>query len=119
MKGAEVRAILARNIKALRSRRNWSQADLAEKAELSIVYLSDIERGNKWPYLDTLVKLASAFKIDVYELLKPEDTKPPTTAAILARYNDEVASIFDKALELAKKHASQSLTAMQKHYKKK
>jgi transcriptional regulator with XRE-family HTH domain len=119
MDGAEVRAILARNIKALRSRRNWSQADLAEKSELSIVYLSDIERGNKWPYLDTLVKLASAFKIDVYELLKPEDTKPPTSTVILSKYNEEVEAIFTKSLEIAQKHASQSLTAMQKHYKKK
>jgi len=119
MDGTEVRAILARNIKALRYRRNWSQADLAEKSDLSIVYLSDIERGNKWPYLDTLVKLASAFNIEVYELLMPESTTPPNTAVILAKYNEEVAAIFDKSLEMAKKHASQSLTAMQKHYRKK
>ncbi|MCL2762685.1 MAG: helix-turn-helix domain-containing protein [Treponema sp.] len=119
MDGTEIRATLARNIKALRGRRNWSQADLAEKSELSIVYLSDIERGNKWPYLDTLVKLAQAFKVEVYELLKPENTPPPATAAILAKYNEEVAAIFEKSLEMAAKHASQSLTAMQNQYRKK
>jgi len=119
MDGTEVRAALAKNIKALRYRRNWSQADLAEKSDLSIVYLSDIERGNKWPYLDTLVKLAAAFNIEVYELLKPENITPPGSASVLAKYNDEVTAIFEKSLEIAKKHASRSLTAMQKHYRKK
>jgi len=118
MDGPQVRAALASNIKALRYRRNWSQADLAEKSDLSIVYLSDIERGNKWPYLDTLVKLASAFNIEVYELLKPENITPPGTAAVLAKYNEEVSAIFNKSLEIAKKHASQSLTAMHKQYRK-
>jgi putative DNA primase/helicase len=68
-----VRQTPAGNIKLFRGRRNWSQADLAEKAGLSIVYLSDIERGNKWPYLDTLVKPASAFEVEIYEPLKTSD----------------------------------------------
>ena len=41
MDGKGVRAVLAGNIKEFRSRRNWSQADLAEKTGLFIVYLSD------------------------------------------------------------------------------
>ena len=116
MKGKEVRAALAKNIKALRSRRNWSQADLAEKSELSIVYLSDIERGNKWPYLDTLVKLAEAFKIEVYELLMPEKVIPPTEASVLAKYNEEVAAIITKALKTAETQSMRSLTTLKKQY---
>jgi transcriptional regulator with XRE-family HTH domain len=112
MDATEVRATLAGNIKAFRGRRNWSQADLAEKSGLSIVYLSDIERGNKWPYLDTLVKIAEAFKVEAYELLKPGDAPPPSAAKILAKYNEEVAAIIEKSFEIAKKHVSQSLTAM-------
>jgi len=116
MDGTEVRAALAMNIKAFRNRRNWSQADLAEKTGLSIVYLSDIERGNKWPYLDTLVKIAGAFKVEVYELLKPENTPPPTIAKILAEYNEEITAILEKSFEMAKKYTSQSLTAMQNRH---
>ena len=116
MDGTEVRAALAKNIKAFRGCRNWSQADLAEKSGLSIVYLSDIERGNKWPYLDTLVKIAGAFKIEVYELLKPENTPSPTIAKILAEYNEEVTAILEKSFEMAKKYTSQSLTAMQNQH---
>jgi transcriptional regulator with XRE-family HTH domain len=113
MDGTGVRAVLAKNIKAFRGRRNWSQADLAEKSGLSIVYLSDIERGNKWPYLDTLVKIAGAFKVDVYELLKPENTPPTNNAKIQAKCNEEIIAILDKSFEMAKKYTSQSLTAMQ------
>jgi len=116
MDGTEVRAVLARNIKAFRGRKNWSQADLAEKSGLSIVYLSDIERGNKWPYLDTLVKIAGAFKVEIYELLKPENTPPPTVSKILTEYNEEVIAILEKSFEIAKKYTSQSLTAMQEQH---
>jgi len=116
MDGTKVLAALARNIKAFRKRRNWSQADLAEKSGLSIVYLSDIERGNKWPYLDTLVKIAKAFKVEVYELIKPENTPPPTIAKILAEYNEEISAILEKSFEMARKYTSQSLTAMQKQH---
>jgi transcriptional regulator with XRE-family HTH domain len=70
--GTEIRAVLAQNIKSFRLHRNWSQADLAEKAEISIPFLSDIERGNKWPHPDTLSRLAKALNVDVYELFRRE-----------------------------------------------
>jgi transcriptional regulator with XRE-family HTH domain len=116
MDGNEVRATLAGNIKTFRARRNWSQADLAERSELSIVYLSDIERGNKWPYLDTLVKLAGAFNVEVYELLKPEHALPPTATTVLTRFTEDTAAILEKSLELAEKHALQSLSEMRDRY---
>jgi len=116
MDGTQVRATLARNIKVFRARRDWSQADLAEKAGLSIVYLSDIERGNKWPYLNTLVKLAGAFKVEVYELLMPESTPHSVDASILDKYTKEVAAIFEKSLEMAIKRTAQSLATMQDQY---
>jgi len=116
MDGAEIRATLARNIKAFRGRRNWSQADLAEKSGLSIVFLSDIERGNKWPYLDTLVKLADAFKVQAYELLKPEDTIPLSNADIFSKFAEDAVAVFEKSLETAGKQASQSLISMRDQY---
>ena len=116
MNEMEVRATLARNIKTFRSHRNWSQADLAEKSGLSVVYLSDIERGNKWPYLDSMIKLANAFNIEIYELLKPENTLPPSITSVLTKYTDESAAIFAKSLETAGKNFSQALTTLRNHY---
>jgi transcriptional regulator with XRE-family HTH domain len=116
MDGTEVRTTLAMNIKALRSRRNWSQAELAEKSMLSIVYLSDIERGNKWPYLDTMVKLADAFKIEVYELLKPENIPPPTLETTFKKYTEEITEILSKTFETMEKKTLQSLATLRDEY---
>jgi len=116
MKGTEVRAVLARNIKVFRGRRNWSQADLAEKTGLSIVYLSDIERGNKWPYLDTLVKLAEAFKIEVFELLIPEIKPASANASFFTKYSSEVNAILEKSIETFEKNTNKALVKLRKQY---
>ena len=45
---------------------------LAERAGLSVPFLSDLERGRKEPSLATLRKLASGLKLSVTELLRDE-----------------------------------------------
>jgi len=116
MDGTDVRDILSMNIKTLRRHRNWTQADLAEKSGLSIVYLSDIERGNKWPYLDTMVKLADVFKVDVYELIKPENVPPPTVTNVLRKYTEEVTAMLAKTFEITEKNTIKSITTLQRKY---
>ena len=68
MDGTEIRGILAKNIKSCREHRLWSQADLAEYSNISIPFLSEIERGNKWPFPDTLGRIAEALNVQVHEL---------------------------------------------------
>ena len=68
MNGTEIRGILARNIKTCREHRLWSQAELAEYSDISIPFLSEIERGNKWPFPDTLGKIAKALNVQIHEL---------------------------------------------------
>jgi transcriptional regulator with XRE-family HTH domain len=116
MGGDKVRLILGKNLKLYRSRRNWSQADLAEKSGLSVVYLSDIERGNKWPYLDTLVKLAEAFEMDVFELLKPQDALSGDTASLVAKFSEDMTAIIEKSLENMRKNILQSLMNLKDQY---
>ena len=70
MDGKDLRLILSNNIKLYRRNHGWSQADLAEKADISITFLSSIERCVKWPYPDTLVKIAKALKIEEFELFR-------------------------------------------------
>ena len=108
----ELRDTLAMNIKTLRSCRNWTQADLAEKTGLSIVFLSDIERGNKWPYLDTMLRIANAFKIEVFELLKPYNTPDPEIASAIAKLNEEVNSILTKNFQNAEKNTIHAISTL-------
>jgi transcriptional regulator with XRE-family HTH domain len=70
MDGQGIRDALSKNIKNLRSHRKYSQADLAENAEISIAYLSKIERELKYPKPDILAQIAAALGVEVYELFK-------------------------------------------------
>ena len=99
MNGPEIRAVLAKNIKSFRIHRNWSQADLAEKADISIPFLSDIERGNKWLYPDTLSKLAMALNVDVYELFREENLLTNENRDYTARIVNEILIAQKEAAE--------------------
>ena len=77
MDGQELKKILGSNIKLLRSHRKFSQAILAEKADISIAYLSKIERGIKYPKADVLSQIAEGLRVEVFELFKTKmEAKP-------------------------------------------
>jgi len=94
----DLRAILSQNIRRYRSYRKLSQADFAEKIDISIPFLSDIENGKKWVSPATLVKMADALNIDAYELLKPETIIPDNAVNILEKYTADIYRIFGDAL---------------------
>jgi transcriptional regulator with XRE-family HTH domain len=79
-----IKDILRENIKKYRQRRNLSQFALASKVNISTNFLADIEAGNTWVSAQTLSKLAKAFEIEAYELLKPDnqDLTPEEQTAI-------------------------------------
>ena len=75
MTGEEVRSTLARNIKKIRTQKGYSQAVLAEKADISLPFISSIEQSVKWPYPDTLAKIASALEVEVSYLFSTEESE--------------------------------------------
>jgi transcriptional regulator with XRE-family HTH domain len=98
MTECELRRILSLNIKRYRNSRNISQADLAEKLDISVNFLSNIENGNKWISPLTLVKFASALNIEPYELFKPEEALPPDVPVILNKCLDEAVIAVTRTL---------------------
>ena len=68
MDGQAIKDTLGKNIKIFRARRGLSQADLAEKAGISIPFLSNIERGIKYPQPNMLAKIANSLGVEVNEL---------------------------------------------------
>ena len=86
----ELLKVLGGNIKLFRVRFNWTQAELAEKVNISINFLSDIETGKKWASPITLVKLADVFTIDVFELLKPEKILPDNVNIFMEKYTEDI-----------------------------
>lgn len=55
--------ILGEKIRELREERNYTLSDLAERAGLSVSYLSEIERGAKRPSIKTLDKISNALNV--------------------------------------------------------
>ena len=66
---------LAEKILELRTARNLSQGDLAERLEVSRQSVSKWETGQSVPDLDKIIKLADLFEVSVDELVR-EDAKP-------------------------------------------
>ena len=98
MTDKELRGILSRNIKRYRQSRNLSQADLAEKLDISVNFLCNIENGNRWVSPQTLVKFATALNIEPYELFKPAEALPPEMPLILNKCLDEAVVAVTKTL---------------------
>ncbi|MBO5731708.1 MAG: helix-turn-helix transcriptional regulator [Treponema sp.] len=74
MNNMELNGIYIQNIKRLRLQKTYSQEALAEKAEISPGFLSDIENGKKWGSFETLIAIANALEVEPYELLLPPQT---------------------------------------------
>ena len=106
MDEAGLRSLLSQNIKRFRKRKGFSQEKLAEKlAEkmgISTNYLSDIERGKSWGSPFSLVKLANALEIEVFELFKPQETVSGDILAVVNRCLDDFSASlktsFDKSI---------------------
>jgi len=68
--------IVAENLLAARSQRKLSQQTVADKAKLSVSYISMLERGERTPPLETLEVLAKALAVPALELLQKRAAKP-------------------------------------------
>jgi transcriptional regulator with XRE-family HTH domain len=63
------------NIKMYRKKAKLTQAELAQRANMSRSYLADVERDRYNPSVDTLKAIASALEVPVSALLGEDDYK--------------------------------------------
>jgi transcriptional regulator with XRE-family HTH domain len=68
----DIKDVVATNIKKFRVAHGWSQAYLAEKADVSPNYIGMLEKKNKYPSPNMINKLSIAFEIDPTELFSKE-----------------------------------------------
>lgn len=67
--GENLRLILGIKLKQFRQEKGYSLKDLAERTNLSISFLSEIEKGKKYPKPEKLIQLAKALEISFDELV--------------------------------------------------
>lgn len=60
---------IGKRIREKRLEKSWSQEDLAERVNLSAVYIGMIERGEKLPKLETFIKIVNVLEVSADELL--------------------------------------------------
>jgi len=89
LSGHELRIILGKGIRFYRQQRELSQAVLAEKANISVTFLSNIERGLKYPTSDTLSALSNVLGVEVYELFR-HDHSPALHRGLFERFKKDI-----------------------------
>jgi transcriptional regulator with XRE-family HTH domain len=60
----------ADNVRRLRSKKGFSQKELADTVGISVSYVSMLERGKRSPPLETIEKMARALKVTPAALLR-------------------------------------------------
>ena len=98
-----LRNLFSQNIKRYRQMKGLSQEKLAEKIEISTNYLSEIETGKGWVSPFSLVKIANALEIEVFELFKPQEAvakdKLKTINKCLDDFSTSLKVSFEKSLK--------------------
>ena len=69
MKAPKYRKVLGENIRTHRRNMQWSQEKLAEKSDLHRNYIGDIERGEENVSVDALMRIATALKVSLTDLV--------------------------------------------------
>lgn len=107
MSPEQLRSILSENIKNRRKQLNISQSKLAEIINMSANYITDIETQRTWVSDSTLVKIASALGVEVFELLKPNNdfvnssVVKENAGIILREKREELKKVLDYTIENA------------------
>ena len=72
---SEIAEILGTNIRSLRKKAGWTQEKLAEKAGISVPFMTQIELARKTASLEVVESIAKALNVSYERLFKSEKTK--------------------------------------------
>jgi len=97
METQEIKSILGRNIKYFRFHKQLSQSELAEKADISITFLSNIERGKMFPKVETLSRITKSLNVSVFELFR-DDLIPKNDKEMMNRLSEDMTKNVNLAM---------------------
>lgn len=98
---------LGRRIAKMRDQRDWTQKRLAEEAEISVTFLSEVENDKRSVSADVLLRLADALGASLDYLIKgeiepPKQRQPLVIPPELAEAAEEMQWSFGIAQDLLK-----------------
>lgn len=65
-----MKTLLGQRIREQRRKKGWTMDKLAEKADQSVNYVGDLERGVKTPSLDTFIRIVEALDVPADVLIR-------------------------------------------------
>ncbi len=86
MKNSDIYKIIGENIRNIRLNFNLTLEEIAARAGISSIFLGNIERNEKKPSIDTLLKISNALKMPVYKLIGLEVFENPAPDDVLLFY---------------------------------
>ena len=103
-----IQKVIGRNVKDMRNHLGLTQQVLAEKSDISIPFLAQIESGTRNPSLDVIEKLASALDIKPYQLLIEDDSeRSMDRRSTISNYSNDLRKEITKLIkQIEKKHLS-------------
>ena len=99
-KGDALKALLSRNIKQFRVISGLSLEELAEKAGISVPYLSAIERGDKWPSPATLAEIAHSLGLEPHDLLRPESASSREVRRVVDKLARDISALVSQSVKM-------------------
>jgi len=101
-----IRSVFAKNVKNYRNILSYSQEKLAERANLSVQTIKDIEVGRRWVSDNTLTLLAKALNISEFQLFLPEKHnkgyRKPALKSLMT-LKEKIRTVTDEQFEAALK----------------
>lgn len=88
-------------LRRLRKQKGFTLEELAERAEISVSFLSHIERGTRQAPLDTLETLAHILGLNLYELFAPSSA--PAAKERPSSYETKIQGLLKGLSEREKK----------------
>lgn len=92
MKPGEELKVIGGNIRRLRRGAQWTQQELAERAGLSVDFISGIERGVQSASIPSLARVAAALQVDLSALVA--SGRAPNPASEVQALLDEITGIL-------------------------
>ena len=98
MTESDLRTMFGENLKRYRTNKGLSQAKLAEILDISPNFISDLETGKRWLSSDTLINIANALGVDVYEFFRPKQKQTSEITAFIQDYSEKAALVASEAV---------------------
>jgi len=102
-------------IRNLRKKKSLSQEDLADRAGLHPTYVGGVERGERNPSLESILKIAKALEISPGQLFKFEGVK--TSLNLDEQIVDEILGMAENLKPSTKRRILESLRAVKRDIK--